>query len=346
MQLHPSRRLVLSQCALAAVALMGACTAESPTTPALRRDLRPSSASRAPQGQLHFCKSGPPGTYTFHITASDGTLPAGSTFQVTIAGDKDFACIDGDFIWLASSATGVTTITVTEDVPPGITEVDWLVKINDGSGTPLASQDGGNSFTFVLCNDQNYTLNVTDVPTTPPPPTGKTFSIGPSSMEGHLTIHAGDFFNGGYSFKFKNGSHAATQYSVTATVRVPVTCPAGGGAGGTIVIDLGTRVYNVPAGQHRLGCQLETPTASCHGRAPRSPPICGAASRWTMQGERSTPLRCHRVRRRDRWSISYFKYRDPAAKGKPNTDCTNAADPNRNRADVCGAAGRKTVTDP
>ena len=25
-----------------------------------------------------------------------------------------------------------------------------------------------------------------------------------------------------------------------------------------------------------------------------------------------------------------FHYRDPAAKGKPNTDCTNASDPNRN----------------
>jgi hypothetical protein len=41
-----------------------------------------------------------------------------------------------------------------------------------------------------------------------------------------------------------------------------------------------------------------------------------------------------------------FKYRDPAAKGKPNTDCTNPLDPNRNRADVCGASWSQTVTDP
>jgi hypothetical protein len=33
-----------------------------------------------------------------------------------------------------------------------------------------------------------------------------------------------------------------------------------------------------------------------------------------------------------------FKYRDPAAAGGPNTDCTSAGEPNRNRADVCGAS--------
>jgi hypothetical protein len=345
MQLHPSRRLVLSQCALAAVALMCACTVESPTTPAFRRDLRPAFGVSGSQGQLHFCKSGPPGTYTFHITASDGTLPAGSTFQVTIAGDKDFACVDGDFIWLASSATGVTTITVSEDVPPGIAEVDWLVKINDGFGTPAASQVGGNSFTFVLCNDQNYTLNVTDVPTTPPPPTGKTFSIGPSSMEGHLTIHAGDFFNGGYSFKFKSGSHAATQYSVTARVEVPVTCPAGGGAGGTIVIDLGTRVYNVPANNTDWLPTGDANSILSWQGSTVTPDLCGG---FPMDNARGAIYTATVSQSPPTGSLVdfRFKYRDPAAKGKPNTDCTNAADPNRNRADVCGASWSQTVTDP
>jgi hypothetical protein len=30
--------------------------------------------------------------------------------------------------------------------------------------------------------------------------------------------------------------------------------------------------------------------------------------------------------------------RDPAAKGKPNTNCLNTSDPNRAKADVCGAS--------
>jgi hypothetical protein len=41
-----------------------------------------------------------------------------------------------------------------------------------------------------------------------------------------------------------------------------------------------------------------------------------------------------------------FKYRDPAAKGKPNTNCLDADDPNRNKADVCGVSWSATVRDP
>jgi hypothetical protein len=37
-----------------------------------------------------------------------------------------------------------------------------------------------------------------------------------------------------------------------------------------------------------------------------------------------------------------WHYRIPAAKNKPNTDCLNAADPNRDRADVCGASWSAT----
>ena len=66
-------------------------------------------------------------------------------------------------------------------------------------------------------------------------------------MEGHLTIMAGDWFSGGYSFKFKDGSHIATNFTVTSRVTLAVTCPKGGGPGGTIVVDLGAKTYSVPA---------------------------------------------------------------------------------------------------
>ena len=39
-----------------------------------------------------------------------------------------------------------------------------------------------------------------------------------------------------------------------------------------------------------------------------------------------------------------FKYRDPAAKGKPNTNCLDTTDPNRSKADVCGASWSPTKT--
>jgi hypothetical protein len=95
-------------------------------------------------------------------------------------------------------------------------------------------------------------------------------------MEGHLTIRAGDFFNCGYSFKFKNSNHIATQFSVTATVKVPVTCPNGGGPGGTILIDLGTENFNVPAGNTNW-----LPTGDANSILPWqgstvTPDLCGA----------------------------------------------------------------------
>lgn len=39
-----------------------------------------------------------------------------------------------------------------------------------------------------------------------------------------------------------------------------------------------------------------------------------------------------------------FKFRDPAAKGKPNTNCLDTTDPNRNKADMCGASWSATKT--
>ena len=41
-----------------------------------------------------------------------------------------------------------------------------------------------------------------------------------------------------------------------------------------------------------------------------------------------------------------FHYRDPNAKGKGNVDCTDASNPLRSHADVCGASWSQTFRDP
>ena len=41
-----------------------------------------------------------------------------------------------------------------------------------------------------------------------------------------------------------------------------------------------------------------------------------------------------------------FKYRNPAAKGKVDTNCTDANEPKRNDAATCGASWSQTVRDP
>jgi hypothetical protein len=185
-------------------------------------------------------------------------------------------------------------------------------------------------------------------------PGGKAFGIGPSSMEGALTIHPGDWISGGYSFKFISGNHAATLYRVTATVTVPVACA--GGSVENITVPLGqpgqlngggvtTATFNIAAGDTNwLPTGDQNNILSWAGAVQAPANLCGGAGGTNKGGAifDATVLQTPHVDLVD-WR---FHYRDPAAKGKPNTNCTDAADPNRARADVCGASWSETFRDP
>jgi hypothetical protein len=177
-----------------------------------------------------------------------------------------------------------------------------------------------------------------------PPPGGKTFTIS-NSMEGDLShIMPGDWISGGYSFKFTSSNHAATTYTVTTSVTLPVYCPDGGGSGGNIFIPLGTQTFFIAAGDtswHRTGDQNSI--LAWEG-AVQAPDLCSGNRMRNQIGATftATVVQNPHVDFVD-WR---FHYRDPAAKGKPNTNCTDATDPNRNRADVCGASWSQTFRDP
>jgi uncharacterized repeat protein (TIGR01451 family) len=170
------------------------------------------------------------------------------------------------------------------------------------------------------------------------PVQGKTFSIGPSSMEGAITIDNGDWVNGGYSFK--------TNFTGTITVaaNVTITGPCTNGGTDTLTLPLQTMTYNVVAGSDWIPTGDANSVLSWQGSEVAAG-LCGgtgglvankgAVFTTTISG---IPTGGHATFR--------FKYRDPAAKGKPNTNCLNTSDPNRARADVCGASWSQTVTDP
>ena len=184
--------------------------------------------------------------------------------------------------------------------------------------------------------------------------TPKSFSIGPSSMEGDLHISPGDWISGGYNFKFVSASHAATLYTVTATVTVPVSCPDGSVQ--NIVIPLGapgqldgggvtTYTYSIAAGDtknHASGDQNSILVWEGAVQAPAT--LCGGVDGRNQTGAvfNATVSESPQVGLVD-WQ---FHYRDPAAKNNPNTDCTDASDPNRNKAAVCGASWSQTMRDP
>jgi len=180
---------------------------------------------------------------------------------------------------------------------------------------------------------------------TQPPPQGKTFGIGPSSMEGALQIRPGDWVSGGYSFKFTDGHHGATTYTVTASVTVPFTCPNGGGSGGNIFVNLGTKDFSIPAGNTDWLPTGDANNILSWDGAVQAPDGCSGNVMANHKGAifSATVSQNPPTGSLVDWR---FKYRDPNAKGKGNVNCTDASDPRRDRADVCGASWSETVRDP
>jgi hypothetical protein len=182
----------------------------------------------------------------------------------------------------------------------------------------------------------------------------KSFRIGPSSMEGDLHISPGDWVSGGYNFKFIDNQHAATTYTVTATVTVPVSCPDGSTQ--NIVIPLGnpgqldgggvtTTTYAIAAGDtSNHATNNQNSILSWEGAVQAPATLCGGVTARNQTGAvfNATVTQNPHVGLVD-WQ---FHYRDPAAKNDPNTDCTNASDPNRAKAAVCGASWSQTLRDP
>ena len=176
------------------------------------------------------------------------------------------------------------------------------------------------------------------------PPTGKTFDIGPSSMEGHLLIRPGDWISGGYSFKFVNGGHAATTVTVSSTLTIPFKC--GDGSTGQFVINLGTHDYNVPANNTDWQPTGDANSVLSWAGSGLAPAGCGPGN--VMDNSKGAIFEATVLQNPDTGSLLNwrFKYRDPNAKGKGNVNCLDTSDPRRAKADVCGASWSETVRDP
>lgn len=171
----------------------------------------------------------------------------------------------------------------------------------------------------------------------------KTAVIGPSSMEGAIKISNGDWVNGGYSMK------SNVTGALTIAANVAITGPCSNGGTDTVTIPLATMTYQNPSiATDWLPTGDANNVLSWQGSVRvgvTSPPICsgvgkldaskGAVFTATMSASPPQPGATVTFR---------FKYRDPAAKGKPNTNCLDTNDPNRDRADVCGASWSATKT--
>jgi hypothetical protein len=188
-----------------------------------------------------------------------------------------------------------------------------------------------------------YLPSTLDCSTTPPPP-GKPLEIGPSSMEGHLLIRPGDWISGGYSFVFVNGGHPAETVTVSSTLTLPVRCPDGTST--QFVINLGTRDYDVPAGDKNWQPTGDANSVLSWAGSGVAPAACGPGN--VMDNSKGAIWDATISQNPDTGSLLNwrFKYRDPNAKGKGNVNCLDTTDPRRAKADVCGASWSETVKDP
>jgi hypothetical protein len=167
------------------------------------------------------------------------------------------------------------------------------------------------------------------------------------SMEGSLAFPPGSYLNGGYHFK--PTQKATSPYQVTFSnvhVDLPVACTSGGPVVGTVVLPLPNATYTVPANSTAWIPTGDQNSPLAWQGAVGAPPLCGPGGTMynaAQQGGASFSADITSSESGKNVQLQ-FHYRVPAAKGRPNTDCTNTADPNRDRADVCGASWSATTT--
>jgi hypothetical protein len=256
--------------------------------------------------------------YSFNVTIDGVTFPVSKSVNITADSSGDFA----------ASVTGIPLPSTCGHT------------LEFGFGSASLSFNNGSI-------ESGFTINL---PTTlfcdhpPPPPPGKTFDIGPSSMEGHLFIRPGDWIAGGYSFKFVKAAHPASTVTVTSTLTMPFKCS--GGSTGQFIINLGTQTIAVPAGNTDWQPTGDANSVLSWAGSAQAPNGCGDGS--AMDNSKGAIFEATVSQNPDNGALLNwrFKYRDPNAKGKGNVNCLDTSDPRRAKADVCGASWSQTITDP
>jgi uncharacterized repeat protein (TIGR01451 family) len=264
-----------------------------------------------------------------NVVVTDNTTGVNPTFTSEISGNGDTIFNPGE-VWLYT-ATG-TSLDLTLPPPAGVHTVANSCTAG-GTQPPRTAYTNVGTVTIpgATANDPSSYCN-------PPPVTGKSITIGPSSMEGAIKIDNGDWVNGGYSFK----TNFTGTISIAATVSI--TGPCSNGGTDTLVVPLGNVSYNAVAGSDWKPTGDQNSILSWEGSVMASG-VCGGVGE--LNASHGAVFNATISGAPTGGKVTFrFKYRDPAAKGKPNTNCLNAADPNRNKADVCGASWSETKTDP
>ena len=172
---------------------------------------------------------------------------------------------------------------------------------------------------------------------------GKHLTYG-GSMEGALKFQPGAWVNGGYHFKLAQKNTSPVTVHVTGVINVPVHCGSAKGplaAGSPIAIPVSIAPFTIPAGSTSWYLTGDQKNILGWMGSVQAPDLCGGGQ--TMYNSEGATFDVIVVSGAHTGGINFqWHYRIPAAKGKPDTNCLNASDPNRNRSDVCSASWSST----
>lgn len=152
--------------------------------------------------------------------------------------------------------------------------------------------------------------------------TGKTIIMGPYKKQGKVMISNGDWVSGGYALK------SNVTGNITVAAKIVITGPCSNGGTDTMTVPLQSMTYASPAGDGWLPTRFSISPLSWQGSVQvgvDTPTICGGVGDLnakkgafltaTLSANPTQPGATVKFR---------FKYSDPAAKGRPNTNCMSS----------------------
>jgi hypothetical protein len=178
-----------------------------------------------------------------------------------------------------------------------------------GSCTITASQGGNANYNAAADVPRSFTINAAS--------SGTPLSI-TSSTEGTLSFSTGAWVNGGWHVKLSTANSSPVTIQVTGNVTLPVTCPSGGGAGGTITVPV-SKTVTIPAGSTSYVLTNDTKSVLGWMAAVHAPALCGANAMRNTSATLNVTVQSSAHTGQLNFQ---FHYRVPVASARQNTNCT------------------------
>lgn len=166
-------------------------------------------------------------------------------------------------------------------------------------------------------------------------PASATVAAISGSMEGAIKISPGDWVSAGYRFSIPGSHPAETVWVASAQVSLSGPCTNGGSA--TVVVPLSAGPYTVLANDNNWWPTGDQQSAASFQGAVQAPAgLCGGTGKLDASAGADFSADLQSTDQSNKISVS-FHYRDPAAKGQPNVDCSNVESANWSSS-TCGAS--------